>query len=72
MIPQSKKIVWDGMTYRQLAEVWNTHHCAWSEDKQDPKKLQLKQHYDRIMDFVEKQHNIEITLDDCVKIKEEA
>lgn len=60
------------MTYRQLAEVWNTHHCAWSEDKQDPKKLQLKQHYDRIMDFVEKQHNIEITLDDCAKIKETA
>lgn len=63
----SKKIVWDGMTYDQLITVWNTHYEAWADDQQNPKKIQLKDHYTRIMDFVENQHNIEITLDDCIK-----
>ena len=62
----SKKIVWDGMTYDELLTIWNTHHCNWCDDKQNPKKLQLKQHWDRVIGFVEKQHNIEVTLDDCI------
>ena len=65
-LKESIKIVWDGMTYDQLLTLWNTHHCAWAEDKLNERKIRTKQHWDNIVDFVEQQNNIEITIDDCI------
>ena len=43
-LKESIKIVWDGMTYDQLLTLWNTHHCAWAEDKLNERKIRTKQH----------------------------
>tara|TARA_R100000734_G_C3271755_1_gene67566 strand:- start:459 stop:668 length:210 start_codon:yes stop_codon:yes gene_type:complete len=61
------KVVWDGMTYDELLEVWNKHLHAYIDDKQNQQKLNTKKHWDRVLDFVEKQNNIQITLNDCIK-----
>ena len=61
------KVVWDGMTYDELLKVWNKHLHAYIDDKQNQQKLNTKKHWDRVLDFVEKQNNIQITINDCIK-----
>ena len=67
MNPNSKKLVYCNLTYRQVLEIWNKHLNAWAEDMDNQEKLKTKKHWDSIMDAIEDANGIEITVNHCIK-----
>jgi hypothetical protein len=67
MNPNSKKVVYRDLTYRQVLEIWNKHLNAWAEDMDNQEKLKTKKYWDSIMDAIEDANGIEITVNHCIK-----
>ena len=67
MKANSTRPLYKGMTYRQVSEIWNTHYERWVADKNNTKSEALFRHWDTILTEIERDNNITITVDDCVK-----
>lgn len=67
MKANSNKPVYEGMTYRQVCKIWNTHYEKWVADRNNPKLEANFKHWDTILTKIELDNDITITVNDVVK-----